>query len=318
MIDFKPQNLGVQLDAYVSPVQIVKDINNCLDKDTKHSIAQPSTKAYMKYLAEHALGKPAKLGNLSPKDIPQNEMNSVKKDFGEIIGAVDIVAKRNLFKSLPITKQSEIFFPRRGNEPLMDYKIKEKDLEFKISAKAGKTTNTIKPKDILDLINSDDKLLKKVKDTTEYKVLTLLNQGSMVGGVLMAAGQIFQDKKCAPTKDMNLEILRMNFNEAQRIGDAKYKNTMAQFIINAEKVVVNWSRQANLKETFLTAISGKVFYLKLEKMNTTDWTPEWGTIGEFKEQDMQHLNAISFRSKNSAAIDSKGNARISDKLGLQM
>lgn len=316
MIDFKPQNLGIPLDRFIRTDEIKSAVVKTLNQDTKHNIAEPQTKEYMKYLLDSAIGKTPKL-SVNPKNIPQAEINSVKKDFGEIIGAVEIVAKRELFKTLKIDQSSTIFFPRRGNEPLMDYKIKSRDKEYKISAKAGTKTNTVKPNDILNLINSNPTLLRQVGGSTEYKVLSFLNEGTMVSGVLMAAGQLFQDRKATPTKDMNMDKLRMNFEYAQKIGDAAFKNKFPQFVIDAEKVVVNWSRQANLKELILTAISGVVFYLKLENLDS-EWKPKWQTIGEIRDEDIRKLNVVAFRSKNSVSRDSKGNVRISDKLGLQM
>lgn len=316
MIDFKPQNLGVPLDRFVRTDEIRSAVIKTLNQDTRNAIAKPQTKEYMKYLLDYASGKNPKL-HIDPSKIPQPEINSIKKDFGEIIGAVEVVAKRDLFKTLRISPASTIFFPRRGNEPLMDYKIKGNVEEYKISAKAGAKTNTVKPNDILNLINSNSKLLQQVGTSTEYKVLTFLNEGTMVSGVLMAAGQLFQDKKTVPTKDMNMDKLRLGFEYAQKIGDAAFKNKFPQVVIDAEKVVVNWSRTANLKELILTAISGVVFYLKLENLDS-QWRPKWQTIGEIREDDIRKLNVVAFRSKNSVSRDSKGNVRISDKLGLQM
>jgi hypothetical protein len=284
-----------------------------LDKDKSHEIGGPNVKEYMKYLMEKATkGKSSIKFNYSLID--SKELNSIQKDFGEIVGALHIIHDRTLFPTLKITSGSKIFFPRRGNEPLMDYKIDD----YKFSAKAGKTTNTIKPSDVLMLVNNNTEIYKKVKDRTEYKVLEFLDKGSMVGGILMATGYLLQEREMMATNKITMRQLELYYHEAMAKGDKVVKNGDPQFIIDCEKIVVAWSKtKAKFQDFFLKVIEGEIFYMKMDKLDSQH-DPVWSTLGESAVADMKKIPVLAFRSKNSASFDSKGNARISDKLGLQM
>lgn len=313
MKDFKPQNLGITLDSHISTSQIIDEVSTTFAADKNNDIAGPNAKTYMLYLMERAIKGKSTI-DFNYKLIDSKEMNSILKDFGEILGAIHIVHDPSLFPSLKIKPTAKIFFPRRGNEPLMDYKID--DLKF--SAKAGKTTNTIKPSDILQLIDDNKSIYKKVESYPEYKVLQFLDKGSMVGGTLMATGFLLQEKIISPTPNITMKKLELYYNEANTKGDKIVKNRDPQFIIECEKQIVNWSRsKAKFQEFFFKVIEGKIFYMKLDKMDSSHH-PQWSTLGEDAIHDMKKIPVLAFRSKNSASFDSKGNARISDKLGLQM
>lgn len=310
----QPRDFGIIGSNYLTPEQIYSKVDSVLSKD--RSLSLP-VKNYAKYLLEYSMGSKAK-NTSNMKLIDNTSMNNIMKNYTEVIGALSAI-NLGLFKSLNISSKSLINFPAAQNEPLLDYSVKDGSKVYKISAKAGKTTNTLKPADIVSIIDKTKSLYDKWSSRPEYKVMYALNEGSMVGGTLLACAQLIQDKEVQETPRINFGTLHEAFDAAQKNGDKLVKNKDPQFIIDAEKVIVNWSKQSNYKDMFLDVMyAHNLLYLKVKRIETVNYLPEWETLGEARETDLEHLKNISFRSKNSASFDSKGNARISDKLGLQM
>ena len=107
-----------------------------------------------------------------------NSIDSIEKDFSEIMAPLCVIERgqRELHEMgyTGITRQSvKVYVPKKGNEPLLDFKLVGKDIEYPFSVKkASGVTNTIKPKHIMALFNA--KTTKKHKDSIEYEVLKIL------------------------------------------------------------------------------------------------------------------------------------------------
>ena len=107
-----------------------------------------------------------------------NSIDSLEKDFSEIMAPLCVIERgqRELHEMgyTGITRQSvKVYVPKKGNEPLLDFKLVGKDIEYPFSVKkASGVTNTIKPKHIMALFNA--KTTKKHKDSIEYEVLKIL------------------------------------------------------------------------------------------------------------------------------------------------
>ena len=96
-------------------------------------------------------------------------INDINKDFGEVLGSVAILQFGLLKKArITLSKSScKIYVPLRPNEPLMDYGIINGDTQYVISAKSGKSTNVVKPRDVIDLLKKNDEKFKKWSNTKQ-------------------------------------------------------------------------------------------------------------------------------------------------------
>ena len=109
-----------------------------------------------------------------------NSIDSIEKDFSEIMAPLCVIERgQRELKEMGytgITKQSvKVYVPKKGNEPLLDFKLVGKDISYPFSVKkASGVTNTIKPKHIMALFNPET-TKKALKDSRiEYEVLKIL------------------------------------------------------------------------------------------------------------------------------------------------
>ena len=237
----------------------------------------PSTKSKMK-----------KMMNFLGQTI---QINTINNDYGESLGPLAIRANG----LLPIDfKSAVVKIPSRSNEPLLDYIIKDKNREYKISAKSGTTTNTLKPGDVLSLIDGNDTLKKKWSKTPQYQIIKLLNEGSTKQGPITTAMWMknngFEDYFKWLKKDAYTEEVRQKCEDA----------------------IVAISREAlDFTPIFKDATSSKVYYVKfrITVMGDSQWelveTPKDET--EKKKTEKR----VTFRSKNFVG-------RPKDKLGFQV
>lgn len=224
------------------------------------------------------------LGNAIP-------INTINNDFGEILGPIAIQTNG----LLPIDyKSAMVRVPGRSNEPLLDYKITDKNKEFKISAKSGTTTNTLKPNDVIHLIKSDKKLYKKWKTTTQLQLLEILNSGSTKQGPI-DAGIWLKDNGYA--------------EQFKWLKKAEYSEEVRQ---KAENTIVQISRESlDFTPIFKDATESKVYYVKFRMSMTGD--TEWKLVETPKDEkeNKKTEKRVSFRSKNFVG-------RAKDKLGFQV
>ena len=134
---------------------------------------KPELKSYLYCLVEYYNGNKSKqeLADIFAKvknDIPLNDIN---KDFGEVLGPIGIINQQMMKpKGITFSSNARIYVPIRPNEPLMDYGIEDRDRLYTISAKSGKTTNTVKPGDIIDLLSKVPEKLRYWKTTQQFKI----------------------------------------------------------------------------------------------------------------------------------------------------
>ena len=147
----------------------------------------------------------------------------IQKFYGEVIGPVWTSAT-NAFGDIPDKKNVFIFHPTAENEPLTDYEVRYEEIQKtkkgggsnrhkvcknrihsptkltkakqlvegtlrknRISAKSGKTTNTVKSRDILYLIDSRPGLKKFWEGSMQYEVLEILRDTNTAAGPMEAA-----------------------------------------------------------------------------------------------------------------------------------
>lgn len=216
-------------------------------------------------------------------------LNTINNDFSELLGPLAIAKKQLLGKKIAST--AKIFVAFKGNYPLLDYIIKNGRSQYNISAKSGDTTNTLKPGDLVSLIETHKKS-KTLMATDQYKVLKILADNSVKLGPILAV-QYLKTKR---------------YDDASFITDsAEYSEELRQ---NCENVLVQISKTVlDFTPIFKEATNAKVYYVKFKMTN--DASPTWEYIDTTKtELPDESVKRIILRSKNYVG-------RPSDKLGLQ-
>ena len=166
--ELKPQSLGVTLDKYIPIDQLKKELIKGIKN---HPVLDNTQKAYVTALVN---GK----GNLTPEqkqEIKDNTgfTNEVLKNLGEPLGAIMYANEIGA---------TEVFFPKAGNYPLVDYLVKMPDgKEIQVSAKTAKGQgNIIKAPDVNNII----KQRKGKIDPAKQEILDILTTSSGKTGSL--------------------------------------------------------------------------------------------------------------------------------------
>jgi len=312
--ELKPQTLGIK-ETWYKKAEYVKAINSGINARTDLT---ESLKEYLLLLVEyHAKGAPKKLKDMFKEFNYDNfPMNEIKKNFGELIGPLAITGL-GLFSKLKLSNNSEIFFPLRGNEPLMDFAMRNKKKEYTFSAKSGKsTTNTVKPVDIVRLINENPRLKKKWNGEPEFEVMKILNDNSIVKGPVIAANYM---RIKGVSKKMVDHWLANNekswkydkdiydrFADDNKLKKGKKNPKWGEVAYALEVLLTGLSKgkkpKLDYSDLFIDATGGNVYYINLLKM--ADGVPQ------FKTYEGKKPSAI-LRTKN-------GKTRLKDKIGVQL
>lgn len=217
--NFKPQRLNLD-----GKVMTYKTYVSAVKKAVDSSKLPAAVKSYCNALVDHANGNLTDIQMKSAGEIFSKDKDSskakggIQKYFGEVVGPI-WVARNNIFGDMPKTDIVSVFHPSAENEPLMDYELQIQEssktkkggsnrkktsckrvsttaakiskvnslLRNKVSAKSGKTTNTVKSKDILDLIEIRPDVKKFWKDSIQYTTLEILRDNNTAAGPLDAA-----------------------------------------------------------------------------------------------------------------------------------
>jgi hypothetical protein len=177
----------------------------------------------------------------------------------------------------------------------MDYKVGP----VVISAKSGTTTNTVKPGDVLGLLDKSATVRRRYAATMEYQILQILNSGSTRSGPIDAAKLLLGNKYQA--------WLGSNVYLKSKRG----KYTENELMYECEKYLQAESKTGKLNYTklFADAIKGQVVYIKFELDNSG--------VGTFQAIVADDLTKAArgarpyLRSKN-------GYTRASDRMGIQI
>jgi len=160
--NLKPQTMGITLDKYVPISQIQQELIKGIQANKRIDDLQ---KKFLTALV-------TKKDNLSPEEkqtIFKDDRfyGEFLKNFGEIIGAIEFGLSKNA---------NAIFFPGKGNYPLIDYLLKTDSGTIQVSAKTPKGQgNTVKLPDLIRLIqdtgNKPDPDLLKINDIINNNTL---------------------------------------------------------------------------------------------------------------------------------------------------
>lgn len=293
----KPQDFKSISAKYSSAENIAKKL--VIDINKRVDILAPY-KAYMVDLVKYYTKSS---GNIIAPEI--TNFAQINKDFGEIIGALACI-RLDLLESIGIKLNNpKISFPLAGNEPIVDYYIKDGNKVYSISAKSGNTTNTLKLADIQKLGNNIPKELNEI--------ITIIAENSVIMGPVRALNKInpsifnedFVDFY-SNIKSKNLKDPIQGF-ETIRSTLTNTINTVGQLWYYSESYLVKYINniyEEDLKEVFLNSIQN-IIYIKFQasKKNLA------GSV--------EVLNSKSFNNKK-IKIRSKNTTKYAkDKLGVQ-
>ena len=165
--DFKPQKLGLTLDQDIplskAKTELVDGINNSTKLDDNQ-------RKVLIYLVTNE-NKPTEeeINQVFSNKLFYNEL---LKNLGEILGA---------FIYGNLIGATEVFFPGKGNYPMIDYILTTSEGKVRISAKTSKGAgNTIKLADLaIAVANQNDKI-----DADRQKIIDIINNNSVLNGAI--------------------------------------------------------------------------------------------------------------------------------------
>ena len=165
--DFKPQKLGLTLDQDIplskAKTELVDGINNSTKLDDNQ-------RKVLIYLVTNE-NKPTEeeINQVFSNKLFYNEL---LKNLGEILGA---------FIYGNLIGATEVFFPGKGNYPMIDYILTTSEGKVRISAKTSKGAgNTIKLADLaIAVANQDGKI-----DADRQKIIDIINNNSVLNGAI--------------------------------------------------------------------------------------------------------------------------------------
>ena len=175
--ELKPQNLGVTLNEFIPINQLKKELINGIKN---HPVLDETQKQFILDLIN---GKDT-LKPEQKEEIKNNKyfINEVLKNLGETLGAI-MYAKE--------IGATQVFFPKEGNYPLVDYILNTPKGEVRVSAKTAKGKgNIIKPQDLNNII----KQRKGKISPDKQKILDILSTNSGKAGSLKLIPE-FGDKE---------------------------------------------------------------------------------------------------------------------------
>lgn len=314
-VSLKPQSFNV---ASESKRWSLREYNkNVYDAIEDRKDLKPELKSYLYCLVEHYNGNKSRqeLASIFTKvknDIPLNDIN---KDFGEVLGPIGIINQQMMKpKGITFSSNARIYVPIRPNEPLMDYGIEDRDRLYTISAKSGKTTNTVKPGDIIDLLSKVPEKLRYWKTTQQFKILEQLRDASIVMGPIRAVASLYPkliDPKAAARTEKNKYDISdfINFISQNEYLSKQKDPTIIQIMYECEKMLQNLTKTAkiDMNEIFKDAIEEKVIYVRFEV--GSNGTGVW---------EVTMSDDIMTKGKRTFLRTKNGYTRAADRMGIQL
>jgi len=223
-MQLKPQQFGLAGKEY-SYNNYIKAVKSALKKANLHQSVKDYCDALLDHAdGKISDAEMKKIGRAAAHNTKvKAKKNDIQKFYGEVIGPVWTSAT-NVFNDIPDKRKVFVFHPTAENEPLTDYEVRYVERQKtkkrggskvhkvcknrihsrdklsrakrlvegtlaknRISAKSGKTTNTVKSQDILKLIDARPDLKKFWEGSMQYEVLELLRDNSTAVGPMEAA-----------------------------------------------------------------------------------------------------------------------------------
>lgn len=271
-------------------------------------------------------GEKLNIVGLKPADI-----NEIKNYFAEVAGPI-LIKKNGMLTG--VSASSKVFYSDSDTERLYDFKLMIGQKENLISNKQLKGgTNTLKPGDVVRLVDADPELVKKWKKTKYYRVFKILDENNVVSGPMKAISEEYANKHKITKQEYTKILAKMDKNEVlitpkdvpasfmklikeDKIAYDHYnKNggatgTMLNFLF--EKSLVDESKNdSKYNDLFVDVTSGNVLFFKF------DINPKGILQYEISDPKKAVKKAI-LRSKQGVERRSSSSGRLKlDKLGFQ-
>lgn len=261
--------------------------------------------------------------------LTQVHLNEIKNFFAEVMGPI-WCQKYGLINGL--TESSQTYFSSSDNERLYDFKVFKGTEEILISNKQKKGgTNTLKPGDVIKLVDASPELTKKWANTKYYEVFKILDDSNVVSGPVSAIAKVYpnffniskQDYKTVidqlTQNDVVLKNLPESFKKLILSEETAAKNylekggkatgTVINFLF--EKVLIAISESdANYHELFVDVTEGNILFLKFDLSNR-------GVLYFNIEDPRKAEKRAKLRSKQGVERRSSSGRLKLDKLGFQ-
>lgn len=312
-VNLKPQSLGIVDKEYGLNEYADTLLNNISDGNLAPYIKNYLEALVLYYMGFEPLSYVQKLYN------PKLPINDIKKDFGEVLGPISIINQKLLkVKRITIPTNAKIFFPSRPNEPLLDYLIKVRDKKYSISAKSGKTTNVVKPQDIIKLLQKDPKLLSKWQATPEFKILFQLAENTIVSGPILAASNLPGGPSPQAANDVvarinngykdngyDYDLMKPFIDSNPYLSKEGESTTLNEIMYECEKIISSDSKNStSYNKIFQDAISNSLIYVKFDILG--------------KNPKFTSLVSDDFSSTKMFLRTKNGYKRRSDRMGIQL
>jgi hypothetical protein len=271
--DFKPQKLGLTLDQDIPLSKAKEELIDGINNNTKLDDDQRKVLIYL--VTNENKPTEEEINRVFSNKLFYNEL---LKNLGEILGAL---IYGNLINA------TEVFFPGKGNYPMIDYILTTPEGKVRVSAKTSKGVgNTIKLADLaIAVANQNGKI-----DADRQKIVDIINSNSVLNGAIELVKEFGSDAIKKQTEEFL--AAHPDFPKLDREGH--------QARIEIEKNII---KELNSKFNF-TDLFNQYVDVKYVKYQLT--------VPSLK-QDVKLIESGNFKvrlhSKNSAGHDS-------DKIGL--
>ncbi len=267
-------------------------------------------------------------GQVDVSKLGPGDFGDIKNYFAEVMGPI-WAAERGLIPGLKLSDHT--YFSTSDTERLYDFKVFKGKQEILVSNKQ-KTggTNTLKPGDVVTLVNKDKTLTTKWKNTKYYKVFDILNTSNVVSGPIRAIAKHYPKILPISKADYDIVINQLSSNDvvvkkvpkpfmdlvfADPTAAARYKQTkqvtgsMINFLF--EKQLIKQSEKDSMyHELFVDVTEGNVLFLKFDLSKN-------GKVSFLIDNPRMAEKKAKLRSKQGVERRSSSGRLKLDKLGFQ-
>lgn len=267
-------------------------------------------------------------GQVDVSKLDAAELSDIKNYFAEVMGPI-WAAERGLIPGLKM--EDHTFFSSSDTERLYDFKVFKSKQEILVSNKQKSGgTNTLKPGDVITLVNQSKSLKDKWAKTKYYQVFEILSSKNVVSGPISAIAKHYPKLLPITQADYNIVIGQLGSNDVvlKRVPDSfkkliqadpttaeKFKKTkqvtgtMINFLF--EKQLIKQSELDTMyHELFVDVTEGNVLFLKFG-------IDKKGVISFNIENPRQAEKKAKLRSKQGVERRSSSGKLKLDKLGFQ-
>jgi hypothetical protein len=290
------------------------------------------TGSYCSMLISHQLGKipNSTLVDFFKEHRKNIDIASVMKDFGECLGPIAIV-ENDMFATIGkvANKYSIVEFPKRPNEPLLDYIIESTGV-INVSAKtAAKHTNTVKGSDLLSML---DKKSKWFNDPMTNIIREIESNTAWVGPI--KAGEYLKEMKFKEFKTFDSSWVQKNARKDELIPYAAMKWIesvdpskidfwnkgittigLSQVVGQLIETYSKTDPRLDFRPFISDALSSDLVYVKLDIGATG--IPKWEVLTGKDLLNNMSSSRVYLRSK-SYQVRGSLDGRAADKMGFQL